>query len=474
MKPAHLALAALFAAASPLHARPSPQQATASSGLSAQEGAVIDRLVTSTLADTGVPSASVAVVRDGRVVLARAYGKQSERGGAPDARAPYQIASISKQFTAAAILLLEDDGKLSLDDTVAKYLPGITGGDRITIRQLLSHTSGLRDYWPQDFSFAAMSRPTTPQGILDRWAKAPLDFEPGEQWQYSNTGYVVAGQIIEKASGQPLLAFLQDRIFRPLGIRALDQDDAVGPGFPQGYGRYALGPVRVATPAARGWLYAAGELAMSAEDLAKWDIARMNRTLLAADDWAEQERAVTLADGSSTGYGLGVSVGSQGGRRYVEHNGEAVGFLSENIVFPDQKTAIVVLTNSWSGDAFMRIARGIGQVVLPPSPAATNDAAALARVSALFAQLQAGRIDRAQLTEDASFYFTPTAIADFATSLGPLGKPSAIAQTGATSLRGGFEGRRYRVTLPQRALTISTFTDPATGRIEQFLVAGAQ
>ncbi len=106
-----------------------------------------------------------------------------------------------------ALLLLEDEGKLSLDDPVAKYLPGISGGDRITMRQLLTHTSGLQDFWPQDYSFAAMARPTTPQGIVDSWAKKPLDFAPGDQWQYSNTGYVVAGMIAEKVSGEPLLTY---------------------------------------------------------------------------------------------------------------------------------------------------------------------------------------------------------------------------------------------------------------------------
>ena len=333
---------------------PAPALAQA---ITASEQARIDEAVTTTLAQTGVPSASIAVVRDGRLVLAKAYGKQCERCGAPDPRLPYQIASVSKQFTAAALLLLEDDGKLSLDDTVGKYLPGITGGDRITIRQLLSHTSGLQDYWPQDYSFAAMAMPTTPQAIVDRWAKKPLDFAPGAQWQYSNTGYVVAGLIAEKVAGEPLLAFLQRRIFKPLGIRAIDQDQAVGPGFPQGYGRYALGPVRLATPPARGWLYAAGELSMSAADLAKWDIARLDRALLPADDWVAQETPVRLADGTTNGYGLGVGTGGGSGRRFVEHSGEAVGFLTENIVFLDQRAAIVVLTNSWSSDAFQRIAK---------------------------------------------------------------------------------------------------------------------
>src|SRR4051794_6166511 len=311
--------------------------------LTPQEVAKVDSIVTTRLASSGVPSASVAIVRSGEIVFARAYGKQSETMPVPRDDAPYQIASISKQFAAAAILLLQADGKLSLDDTVSKYIPDITNGDTITIRQLLSHTAGLQDYWPQDYSFKAMATPVSPQGILDRWAKKPLDFTPGTKWQYSNTGYVVAGLIVEKVSGQPLLDFLKARIFTPLGITAYDQDLAIGKDFPQGYGRAALGPVRPVPPAAPGWLFSAGELSMSARDLAKWDVARIDRAILTAEDWKLQETPVKLADGSSNGYGLGVSTGTQAGRPYVEHSGEAVGFLSENVVFPEEKAAIVVL-----------------------------------------------------------------------------------------------------------------------------------
>src|SRR5690349_7011812 len=162
--------------------------------LTPAETAKIDEIVTRTLAANGVPSAEVAVVRDDQIVLNKAYGKANENLPArPDQ--PYQIASNSKQFTAMALLLLEDEGKLSLDDHVSKYIPGITEGDRITLRQLLSHTSGLQDFWPQDYSFIDMETPATPQRIIDKWAKKPLDFEPGARWQYSNTGYVVAGLI---------------------------------------------------------------------------------------------------------------------------------------------------------------------------------------------------------------------------------------------------------------------------------------
>ena len=443
--------------------------------LTPDETTRIDTLVTGALADTGVPSASIAVVRGGRVVFTRAYGKPSETIRTADPALPYQIASISKQFTAAAILLLEDEGKLKLDDTVATYVPGITGGDRITIRQLLSHTAGLQDYWPQDYSFAAMAHPVTPQQIVDRWAKKPLDFAPGTQWQYSNTGYVVAGMIVEKVAGVPLLAFLQQRIFKPLDIRALDQDKAIGKRFPQGYGRFALGPVRAETPSAPGWLYAAGELSMSAGDLAKWDVARLARTTLPADDWAAQETPVKLADGSTNGYGLGVSTGTANGRRYVEHSGEAVGFLSENIVYPDDKAAIVVLTNSWFSDAVSRISTGIARIVLPPPAASAEDAAALPRARAVYDQLRAGTLDRGRLTEDANFYFKPVALADYKASLGALGEPTGFAQTGRARLRGGFVNRTYRITYPDRTLSLSTYAEPgAAGRYEQFLVAPSQ
>src|SRR3954469_2627865 len=248
LAPALLALLATSAAGQSLP----PAQLTA-----------IDRLVTKTLADTGVPSASIAIVRDGRIVLTKAYGKANE--GLPASPAlPYQIASNSKQFTAMALILLRDEGKLSLDDHVSKFLPGISGGDRITIRQLLSHTSGLQDFWPQDYMFTDMTHPTAPQGIVDRWAKKPLDYTPGSRYQYSNTGYVVAGMIAEKVSGEPLLQFLNRRIFQPLGMHPIDQDATNPPAFPAGYHRFALGPVRIAQPPSRGWLYAAGELSMTA------------------------------------------------------------------------------------------------------------------------------------------------------------------------------------------------------------------
>ena len=457
LMPALLALVAFPAAAQPL---------------SPADVAQVDQLVAKTLADTGVPSAEIAIVRNGELVLDKAYGKANEGLPArPDLR--YQIASNSKQFTAMAILLLRDDGKLSLDDPVSKYIPGITEGDRITIRQLLSHTSGLQDFWPQDYLFSDMTVPTTPQHIVDKWAKKPLDFEPGTRWQYSNTGYVVAGMIAEKVSGEPLLAFLNQRIFGPLGMHPLDQDDTNTAAFPAGYHRFALGPVRIARPPARGWLYAAGELSMNAADLAKWDIARMNRALIPARDWVEQETPVLRTDGRTNGYGLGVINTYQRERHVITHGGEAVGFLTQNTVYPDTKDAIVVFTNADYSGATGTLTSGIEKIVLnSPEPALTNETDRATDVRAVYDMLVSGKIDPSKFTPNLNYYFDATTLGDYRTSLAPLGPPTSIESLGPPRLRGGFVNRNFTIHYAgDKKLTLVTYAEPGSnGRWEQFMI----
>src|SRR6266853_2126354 len=154
----------------------------------------VDSIANQVLQSTGVPSASVAVVKSGRLAYAHAYGtaKLEPRAAAtPDMR--YAIGSISKQFTAVAVLLLQQDGNLKLDDPVSRFIPGLTRGNEATVRQLLSHTSGYQDFWPQDYVMPMMLQATTPQAIADQWAKKPLDFDPGSRWQYSNTNFTLAG-----------------------------------------------------------------------------------------------------------------------------------------------------------------------------------------------------------------------------------------------------------------------------------------
>ena len=177
--------------------------------LTREERTQIDSAARTVLRATGAPSASIAIVRSGQLVYENAYGdaRISPRTPAsPSMR--YAIGSVSKQFTAAAILLLAEDGKLSLDDRISKWHPELTRAGDVSIRQLLSMTSGYQDYWPQDYVFTDMQRPTTSDAILRRWAGKSLDFAPGTKWQYSNTNYVLAADIVERVSGMPFMEFL--------------------------------------------------------------------------------------------------------------------------------------------------------------------------------------------------------------------------------------------------------------------------
>lgn len=182
----------------------------------------IDTIVTDVIKETGVPSASIAIVQGGKLVYTHAYGLARLEPPMPaSTEMRYAVGSISKQFTAAAILMLQQEGKLSLDDPVGKYVPGLTRGDEVTIREILSHTSGYEDYWPEDYVMVTMMNPETAQEIVDTWGKKALNFDPGTRWQYSNTNYVIAGLIVEKVSGEPLMKFLQGRIFRRLGMKSV-------------------------------------------------------------------------------------------------------------------------------------------------------------------------------------------------------------------------------------------------------------
>src|SRR5208337_1518490 len=151
----------------------------------------VDTIVRQALTTTGVPSASIAIVQAGAIAYLQAYGDgriEPRQPALPAMR--YSIGSISKQFTAAAILLLAEQGKLSLDDPVSRFVPNLARGNEVTIRELLSHTSGYQDFWPQDYVPPFMLQPITANKILDLWARKPLDFDPGTEWQYSNTNFV--------------------------------------------------------------------------------------------------------------------------------------------------------------------------------------------------------------------------------------------------------------------------------------------
>ena len=442
----------------------------ATDGLPAATRARIDAAASEVLQLTGVPGTSIAVVRDGRTVYAKAYGfARLEPQQPADPAMRYEIGSISKQFLVAGLLLLQQEGKLSLDDKVAKYLPDLTRADDITIRQLLTHTSGYQDCCPQDYAIPDWLQPVTAEAYIERWGHKPLDYEPGTRYQYSNTGYTIAGRIVEKVSGQPLFEFLQQRIFTPLQMTSVYNADALppAPDAPTGYRRLALGPPRVSPGTGAGWSFGSGGLAMTAADLARWDISFMNRSLLSEPSYRAMVSDTLLANGVATGYGLGVDVKFENQRYTVEHGGEELGFTAHNTVYPDDRTAIVVLVNQDASPASELLSEKISKILF--EQAQTQDDAKTAQARAIFVGLQQGRIDRSLFTPDANFYFSDEALGDFKASLGPLGAPESFEQT-RSRLRGGMTGRRYEAKFGKRTLRVSTYEMP-DGKIEQFQVA---
>lgn len=429
--------------------------------------AEIDRRVEAALKETGTPSASIAVVKDGAIAYVHAYGLA--RLSPPVKAAPstrYQIASLSKELVAAAALLAQEDGKLSLDDAVARWLPKLTGADKITLRQLLTHTAGYSDHWPQDYLMAPMEPPITIDALLTAWAGKPLDFAPGADWQYSNTGYAVAGRIIELATGQPLAAYVEARVLRPVGVTdAWDANlNPLGAPDAAGYERPALGPPRLVHAAGAGWLFGAAQFALTAEDLARWDQSLLARTLLKPASYAQEFTPYVLTGGRDTHYALGLQIGTAGGRRVIRHGGEGAGYLSENRVYPDDKAAVVVLTNTMSGPAPDVIADRLAEIVLPQDPLD-------ARLRALFVALQHGEADRTAFTDNFNAWLDHEAAAAYARDLGPLGAPELFRRTGAFN-RGGMKGYGFKVVAGGEALDLSVFVRP-DGKVEQFLVAKA-
>ena len=441
----------------------------------------VDRIAAQVLEATGVPSASIAVVQHGKLVYTHAYGHAHivVQVGPPGltTTAPiigpvfatpemrYSIGSISKQFTAAAILLLQEQGKLSLDDHVGKYIPGLTHGNDVTIREILSHTSGYQDYWPEDYVMTTMMGPETSQQILNTWGKKPLDFEPGTQWQYSNTNYVIAGRIVEIVSGENYWDYLSEHIFRPLGMKSVwnsDQQELTRADATPYY-RHALGPLRVAPKEGEGWMFAAGELAMTPHDLALWDESLLARSILSSESYKKMFTEVKLKNGDGTQYGLGVDVRDDNGHRSIEHTGEVSGFVSDNKVLIDDGAAVVVLTNEDAVRAASTIADLIAPVIAGYPLAAPEQQAV-----DIYHGLQQGRLDRSLLAPNLSNYFTPEAISDFQSSLGPLGEPLSLRQT-HTELRGGMTFRMFEIVYPGRKLELTTYTYP-DGKLEQYLI----
>ncbi|MGA2539029.1 MAG: serine hydrolase, partial [Terracidiphilus sp.] len=228
-----------------------------------------------------------------------------------------------------------------------------------------------------------------------------------------------------------------------------------------------LGPLRLAPKEGRGWMFAAGELAMTPHDLALWDESLIGRTLLKPESYQQMFTEVKLKDGKGTHYGLGVSVMDRDGHRSIEHGGEVSGFVSDNEVLVDDGVAVAVFTNQDAVGAAGTIARLAAPVVLnAPLTVAEQQAIDIYR------GLQQGKIDQALLAPNLVDYFTPEALADFQQSLARLGEPLSFHQT-RDALRGGMTFRAFQIVYPEKKLSLTTYTYP-DGKLEQYLIAPAE
>ncbi len=327
----------------------------------------IDSLVQATMAAERIPGASVAVMRRGDTILVRGWGWADLENRVPATeRTVYRIGSLTKQFTALAVLQLVEQGRLSLDDTLQRWVPRFrTPGRRITVRHLLTHTSGIPNYTAIGAPFRTRLRlDLPPDSIVGLVRGRPGDFAPGERFRYSNTGYVLLGMIVERASGEPYASYLTRHITGPLGLAATRYCDnrSLIPLRAQGYVEDSTGVVN-AEYISMTIPFAAGAMCSSVLDLLAWQRALWTDRLLQPGGYNTMRTAARLNSGNTSPYGFGLGVGALGTHRQVAHSGGINGFSSALYTWPDDSLVVVVLTNTEDANA-SRLAQRIGRIVL--------------------------------------------------------------------------------------------------------------
>jgi len=345
----------------------------------------VDSVANAAVAQHRTPGVSVAVVKRGKTVLAKGYGFADLENDVPaTAETVYRVGSITKQFTSAAIMRLAEQGKLSIDDTLQKFLPSFpTQGNRVTIRHLLNHTSGIKSYTSLGPKWQRVIRlDLAPDSLVALFAGEPFDFKPGDRWLYDNSGYFLLGMIIEKVSGKPYGQYLQDEFFGPLGLKSTvycDQAPLIKHRA-QGYGTKEGGTFVNAEPLSMTQPYAAGSLCSTVTDLAAWTAALAGGKVVSPASYKAMTTPGTLNDGKPLTYGFGLGVGALRGHRQISHNGGINGFVSELHHYVDDSVVTVVLTNVGARTAIdlekLVAARAIG---IPDTAAVPLTAAALAR-----------------------------------------------------------------------------------------------
>jgi D-alanyl-D-alanine carboxypeptidase len=346
----------------------------------------VDSVALAAVTEHRTAGVSVAVAKNGRMLLSKGYGFADLENDVPaTGETVYRIGSVTKQFTSAAIMRLVEQGKLSLDDTLQKFLPGFPSqGNRVTIRHLLNHTSGIRSYTGLGPKWARTVRLDLPtDSMVALFANEPFDFKPGDAYRYNNSAYFLLGVIIEKLSGRTYGQYLQDEFFTPLGLKGTTYCDQapIIKRRAQGYALRPEGGFINAEPLSMTQPYAAGSLCSTVGDLVTWARALAGGKVVSPASYRLMTTPDTLNNGRPLTYGFGLSLGTLGGHKQVSHNGGINGFVSELHHYPDDSIITVVLTNTGALTAIQlekqvaRRALGIREL-----PAVAIEAAALNRL----------------------------------------------------------------------------------------------
>ena len=353
----------------------------AGSSLQAQEPAGaplikrIDSLVDDYMTSKKAPAVSVAVLHGQDTVLMRGYGLASrEANRKADASTVYEIGSITKQFTSSGIMRLVERGKVSLDDPISKYVPDLPAHEQnVKIRQLLNHTSGVHNYTASPEWMKTWSQDLTPRQVVAFVDKDTLDFPSGTRYSYSNTGYVLLGMVIEKASGQPYATFVQKEFFGPLGLT----QTSYCPSHPTD-SRFAVGyqmkndTLKVADYLSMTHPFSAGAICSTVRDLVKWQRALVAGKVVSPKSFEQMTTPDSLPGGRRMNYGFGLTVGQMGSKKVIAHGGGIFGFTTAGLFVPEDAINVAVFTNSEGGpDALAaNIARAVMGIPLvkPPQP----------------------------------------------------------------------------------------------------------
>jgi D-alanyl-D-alanine carboxypeptidase len=336
-----------------------------------------DSLVFTYLAESRAPSASFAVIRGSDTLAYGAHGLANvDAWRAPSATTIYEIGSITKQFTSAAVMKLVDQGRVALDDDLSKYVPQFPlQGKKVSIRQLLNHTSGIRSYTSSPGWQKTWNDELSPDAIVKFVAADTFDFAPGTRYRYNNTGYVLLGMVIEKASGQTYAKFLDTQFFKPLGLRQTSYcpSKTSDPAFALGYSKGPNGTVR-AQFLHLSHPFSAGALCSTVGDLVKWQRLLDGGKVVSPASYALMSTADSLIGGRKINYGFGLVPGEFNGHKTISHTGGIPGFATAATYVPDDSLSIVVYTN-YDGESpqtlvanLLRVAYGVAPVARGAAP----------------------------------------------------------------------------------------------------------